>query len=144
MGSIRCGMASCSYWIGIPPGGTPNGLAFSPDEKYLYVGAGQNILRYEVRADGGIGNRRVLIDMSSVKLPSGADGMKVDERGNIYTTPQAVSGSFRRPACIWARFVCRGWPISRFASAIAKTIFFTMRRDLYRLRVNVPGIRPLA
>ena len=44
---------------------TVNGLAFSPDEKYLYVNAGRDnyVNRYEVRADGTLANGKLFIDM---------------------------------------------------------------------------------
>src|SRR5258705_13853611 len=67
-----------------PQGSAPNGIAFSPDEKILYVNGGTNITRYDVRADDTIANARVLIDMSAEKTPGNTDGMKGDRSGNIY------------------------------------------------------------
>ena len=56
----------------------PNGIAFSPDEKYLYVTAGfGKTLRWEVQPDGSIANAKMFI-------PAGNDGMKVDSKGNLY------------------------------------------------------------
>jgi gluconolactonase len=70
----------------------PNGLAFSPDEKRLYVAQSDEaapIWRvFEVNAEGGIGNGRILFDASTLArsrrgLP---DGLKVDTRGNLFAT----------------------------------------------------------
>jgi gluconolactonase len=70
----------------------PNGLAFSPDEKTLYVANSdpkQAIwMAYDVQADGTISNGRLFADVTSkvgkeLGLP---DGMKVDKRGNLYAT----------------------------------------------------------
>lgn len=126
-----------------PFGGAPNGLAFSPDERYLYVGAGPNIVRYEVRPDGSLHNRQVLIDMSRGKVPGAADGLKVDSRGNVYTTgpggvwvvsPEGTHlGTIRIP----------GVANLAFGEADGKTVYFMARRDLYRMRVNVGGVRPV-
>jgi gluconolactonase len=70
----------------------PNGLAFSPDFKILYVNnsdAAKNlVMRYEVAADGTLANGRVLADLTS-KVEGLADGLKVDAKGNIYTTGPA-------------------------------------------------------
>ena len=65
----------------------PNGLAFSPDEKYLYVTnwdvKKKIVTRYEVRADGTLANGRVFFDMTNAPGEEALDGMKVDQRGNL-------------------------------------------------------------
>ena len=67
----------------------PNGLAFSPDFKVLYVNnsdAAKNlVMRYDVAADGTLANGRVFADLTS-KIDGLADGLKVDAKGNVYTT----------------------------------------------------------
>jgi gluconolactonase len=69
----------------------PNGIAFSPDEKVLYVansGTAQ-IFAYDVRADGSIGKERVFFDaqpLRAKKLKGSCDGMKVDAQGNVWAT----------------------------------------------------------
>ncbi len=67
----------------------PNGLAFSPDFKVLYVNnsdAAKNlVMRYDVAADGTLANGRVLADLTS-KIDGLADGLKVDAKGNLYTS----------------------------------------------------------
>jgi gluconolactonase len=63
----------------------PNGLAFSPDERLLYVGdngAPHHLLAFGVRGDGSLGRRRV-IARSPREHP---DGLKVDSEGHIYTS----------------------------------------------------------
>ncbi len=70
----------------------PNGLAFSPDFKMLYVNnsdpAKNLVMRYEVDADGTLANGRVLADLTS-KVDALADGMKVDARGIDAVEPDA-------------------------------------------------------
>ena len=70
----------------------PNGLAFSPDEKFLYVSNSENPpvwMKFSVNADGTLGAGKVLYDATAaVKqgLPGGPDGMKVDRNGNLFAT----------------------------------------------------------
>ena len=63
-----------------------NGVAFSPDEHYLYVGGGRRIRRFDVLSDGTIANPRVFVDMSRDEVRGGVDGFKVDPNGNIFAT----------------------------------------------------------
>jgi gluconolactonase len=67
----------------------PNGLAFSPDFTRLYVNnsdAAKNlVMRYDVAANGTLSGGRVFADLTS-KIDGLADGLKVDARGNVYTT----------------------------------------------------------
>lgn len=66
----------------------PNGVALSPDNKVLYVtdtATGQ-ILAYELTEAGDATDRRVFADMSDTDRAGGADGLKVDIHGNVYST----------------------------------------------------------
>src|SRR5260221_7433884 len=70
----------------------PNGLAFSPDEKILYVAVSDPDhavwMAYNVQADGTIAHGRVFFDSTAwVKTKKGLpDGMKVDKNGNLFAT----------------------------------------------------------
>ena len=71
----------------------PNGIAFSPDEKILYIAVSDsmhtNVMAYEVLDDGSVTNGREFFNAEAVKKPGlkgGCDGMKVDRDGNIFTT----------------------------------------------------------
>ncbi len=69
----------------------PNGIAFSPDEKTLYVAQSDAVAiwkAFPVNADGTLGKSRIFYDVSSLmgKLPGAPDGMKVDKQGNIFAT----------------------------------------------------------
>jgi len=125
--------------------GAPNGLAFSPDEKYLYVddSATKTYWRFDVQPDGTLANKTLLIDMSSSKEAGVPDGMKIDLNGNIYgagpggvwvLTPDGKHLGTIRPPENPANLA--------WGDADAKTLYFTAVTGLYRLRVNVPGIRP--
>jgi len=63
----------------------PNGLAFSPDEKILYVVASRakpnrQLLAYDVSPSGALSNRRVFFDCGA----GAADGIKTDMLGNVW------------------------------------------------------------
>ena len=66
----------------------PNGLAFSPDERTLYI-ANTRTTKYihaiEVDADGTMVNRRIFADLSGTE-PGIPDGMKVDQKGRVFCT----------------------------------------------------------
>jgi gluconolactonase len=70
----------------------PNGIAFSPDEKILYVAqsdAARAIwMAFPVQGDGSVGQGRVFQDVTSMmgKLPGSPDGMKIDRNGNVFAT----------------------------------------------------------
>lgn len=71
----------------------PNGIAFSPDEKTLYVANSDPKravwLAFPVNADGTLGPSRVLADVTSLvgnSMPGLPDGLKVDREGNLWVT----------------------------------------------------------
>ena len=53
-----------------------NGLALSPDEKFIDMSSGGKIARYDIQADDTLANRKTIIDV-------GSDGMRVDAKGNL-------------------------------------------------------------
>jgi len=122
----------------------PNGIAFSPDQKYLYVdnsGPQKLWMRYEVQKDGSLSNGKVFYDASSDKRPGGPDGMKVDKLGNVYSTG---------PGGIWV-FSPEGKALGvilmpertanlNWAGADRKTLYITASSSIYRITLNVPGI----
>lgn len=125
-----------------PQGGSPNGIALSPDEKHLYVGSGGKILRYEIQPDDTIAHEHVVIE-------SGTDGMKVDEKGNLYLTTRGavliVSAEGKRLGTIQLPKVpgiSTTTTNVAFGDADRKTLYITARTHLYRIRLNVPGPRP--
>jgi gluconolactonase len=68
----------------------PNGIAFSPDERYLYAGnwdaEKKIVMRYEVGADATLSNGKVFFDMTRAPGKDAIDGIKVDRRGNLYAS----------------------------------------------------------
>ncbi len=125
----------------------PNGLAFSPDEKYLYVDNSDSKnkiwMRFEVKPDGTLEKGSVFYDVTKETGDGAPDGMKVDRKGNIYGTgpggvwifsPQGKHlGTIKPPEvpanCAWG-------------DQDGKTLYMTARTGLYRIRLKIPGVRP--
>ena len=123
----------------------PNGIAFSPDEKILYVSnteQGMYWMRYDVAPDGSISGGRKLADVSSFKGAGVPDGMKVDSKGNLYGTgPGGVLvfspagkhlGTFRTPE---VPANC-GWGDD------GKSLYITATSSVYRVKLAVSGEKP--
>ena len=125
----------------------PNGIAFSPDERFLYVGdwnvQRKIIMRYEVGADGLLGAGRVFYDATSVPGDEAWDGIKVDELGNVYAAgpggifvldPDGTLLGMIQPPEHAANMA--------WGDADGQTLYITATSGLYRLRMNVHGLRP--
>ena len=116
----------------------PNGLAFAPDEKILYVNdtEGGHIRAFDVAADGTLANSRVF-----AKTP-GADGMKVDSEGNVFCTSATGVMVFDPKGKHLGTFSAAEQPANcAFGDADWKSLYMTCRTGLYRVRVAVPGIK---
>jgi gluconolactonase len=127
----------------------PNGIAFSPDENYLYVGnwdpEKKIIMRYEVSIDGSLSNGKVFFDMTKAPGEDALDGIKLDRQGNLY-----VSG----PGGLWiispegkhlGTIIPPKHPHNlAWGGEDGKTLYMTAQGSLYRMPLNIPGIRPVA
>jgi gluconolactonase len=125
----------------------PNGIAFSPDEKYLYIGDWDEkkkvVMRYEVQPDGSVKNGKLFFDMTSAGTEDALDGMKTDKAGNLY-----VSG----PGGLWilspegkhlGTIIPPKHPHNfAWGDADGKTLYICARSGLYRMKLNIEGIRP--
>jgi gluconolactonase len=131
------------------PDAFPNGIALSEDETHLYVTFGRKIMRYDVRPDDTVDNRREFLDVA------GNDGLKVDRRGNLYSTTGAGPGEVRITSAEGKRLgtiqlpEMPGEPRKQvcatnvaFGDADAKGLYITACNMLFRVRLSTPGIRP--
>ncbi|WP_274650253.1 SMP-30/gluconolactonase/LRE family protein [Paenibacillus humicola] len=87
-GVFRCDFATGEVELLTDEFERPNGLAFSPDETLLYVNDTnkQHIKVYDVAPDGSVSGGRLFAELDTNTGPGAADGMKTDERGNVYVT----------------------------------------------------------
>lgn len=125
----------------------PNGLAFSPNEKYLYVDnwdlKKEVIMRYEVQPDGTLANGKVFFDSTGEPGEDAWDGMKVDQLGNLYLSGPGglwiVSPSGKHLGTI----IGPEHPHNMaWGDEDGKTLYMCAQTGLYRIRFNVPGVRP--
>src|SRR5215470_2856479 len=125
----------------------PNGIAVSADEKFLYINdsAKRQVWRFDIQPDDTAVNGRVWLDMSSDKAPGIPDGMRVDKKGNVYdagpggiwiVSPEGKHiGTFLIPAPDRPTNLA-------FGGDDGKTLFLVNHMSLYRVRLNVEGVRP--
>lgn len=125
----------------------PNGIAFSPDERTLYVSNSDREraiwMAYDVADDGSIGNGRVLFDATSLvgeARPGLPDGIAVDRQGNLFATgPGGV-------LVITPEGQHLGTIVTGAATANCKfgddgsTLYMTAHRNLLRIRLNTVGV----
>ncbi|MFL6618480.1 MAG: SMP-30/gluconolactonase/LRE family protein [Povalibacter sp.] len=125
----------------------PNGIAFSPDERFLYVGnwdpQQKVVLRFPVSRDGRLGASTVFADLTQeVPGEEALDGIKVDRAGNLYlSAPDGLriynAGGKHLGTVVAPR------PIHNFAwGDDGKTLYLTARDRLYRIALLVEGVRP--
>ena len=125
----------------------PNGIAFSPDERTLYVSNSDEKrriwMRYDIAPSGTVSNARVFFDTTDHKDPGLPDGMKIDVRGNVWATgPSAVFvfspegkhlGTIKPPEdpanCGWGDD--------------GRTLYITAETGLYRIKTSVMGQAPV-
>lgn len=127
----------------------PNGITLSPDERYLYVTAGGGrTMRYDIMPDDTVANGRLFVE-------HGSDGMRVDKKGNLYTTSGGGPGVVQITSP-------EGKPLGRlhlpqptseprvricatnvaFGDADNRGLYITACTHLFKIRVNQPGVRP--
>jgi gluconolactonase len=128
----------------------PNGLAFSPDDRFLYVGnwptdpAGRKVvMRYALDAGGAVTGAEVFCDLTGEPGEDALDGLKVDERGNVYACG---------PGGVWVVSPA-GDPLGllrlpedphnlAWGEADRRTLYITALTGVYRVWLGVPGVRP--
>ena len=125
----------------------PNGIAFSPDERCLYVGNWDPdrkvVMRYELGPDLAVIDASVLFDMTGAEGEDAIDGLKVDAEGNVYACgPGGIwvissagehLGTLRLPEA----------PHNlAWGDADGRTLYIAALTSVYRIRLQIQGIRP--
>jgi gluconolactonase len=117
----------------------PNGVAFSSDEKKLYVadsGAPRHIRVFDVKADGTLGAGSVFCKIDQ----GGPDGIRVDRDGRVWSSAGDGVHIFGGDGALIGKILVPETPANLcFGGADGKTLFITARKSLYAIKVNVTG-----
>jgi gluconolactonase len=123
----------------------PNGIAFSPDEKYLYVGnwdpEKKIIMRYEVAADATLSNGKVFFDMTPARGDDAIDGIKVDRLGNLYVSGPGGLWIISPEAKHLGTIIAPKHPHNLAWGDNGNTLYLTAQGSLYRMPLKVSGTR---
>jgi gluconolactonase len=122
----------------------PNGIAFSPDERFLYVGnwdlERKVVMRYEIDAEGELSHGTVFHDMTDAPGDDAIDGLEVDRAGNVYACG---------PGGVWVlspegdRLGLLEFPEDphnlAFGDEDGRTLYITALTGVYRIRLTTGG-----
>ena len=123
--------------------GRPNGIAFSPDLRTMYVSNTEAtrkvIMAYDVAADGSVSKARVFADGTANSAPGMPDGVKVDTKGNVYATMPGgvwvIAPDGRHLGTITAPEVAANvaWGDD------GRTLYITAETSVYRVKLKAGG-----
>jgi gluconolactonase len=125
----------------------PNGLAFSPDERYLYVGnwdpERKVVMRYELGPRDDVRASSVLFDMTGAEGEDAIDGLKVDQAGNVYACGPGGIWVIRPDGGHLGTLRLPEAPHNlAWGDDDGRTLYITALTSVYRIRLQIPGIRP--
>ena len=115
----------------------PNGLALSPDEKYLYVDnwdlKRKVVMRYQVHPDCTLRSGRVFVDLTSEGGEDALDGLKVDQAGNVYLSGPRGVWIFSPEAKHLGTLILPDHPHNfAWGDDDGRTLYLTARSSVYR------------
>ena len=122
----------------------PNGLAFSPDEKFLYVAdSGKKLwMRYRVQPDGSVADGSVFLDPSSDPAKGVPDGLRLDQKGTIYSSGPGgvwiISPEGKHIGTIKVPEVVSN---VAWGDKDGKTLYITGSTSVYRIKLTIQGDR---
>ena len=128
--------------------GGPNGLAFSPDEKFFYVTNWdirdihhtKTIWRYEVNPDGTLSNGKIFFDFNFTEDEEALDGLKIDKEGNLFVSAPGGIWIISPDAKLLGKIVTPERPANlAWGDDDAKTLYLTAHSSLYKIRVKTGG-----
>lgn len=127
--------------------GGPNGIAFSPDEKYLYITNWdirdihhtKTLWRYEVNTDGTLKSGKIFFDWNFTEDEEALDGIKVDKQGNLFVSAPGGVWILSANGKLLGKIVTPERPANMAWGDDGKTLYLTAHSSLYKIRVNTAG-----
>jgi len=119
----------------------PNGICFSPDEKYVYIadsGRPHHVRRFNVLKDNTLGAGKVF----AVIRPGGPDGMRIDAAGRLFSTAGDGVQVFNTAGKLIGRILTpKSAANCCFGGPAGKTLFITARDGVHAVNLAVAGAR---
>jgi gluconolactonase len=115
----------------------PNGIIGTPDGKTLYIAdiGANKTYSYRINPDGSLAGKKLFTEL-------GSDGMTIDNRGNVYLTGNGVTVFDKYGKKIEHIPIDKDWTANvTFGGKNQQTLFITAQQALYRLEMNVKGVR---
>jgi gluconolactonase len=124
------------------PAGRPNGIALSPNGRILYVANTdeRNVRAYDLDRGGDASNERVVIS----GIDGAPDGMKVDEKGNLYIAANGIAVYSPQGQRIHTIDLGERPSNCAWGDPDYKALYVTARTSVYRIRLEVRGAVPYA
>ncbi len=125
----------------------PNGIAFSPDQKILYIGNSDEKnkvwMAYDVAENGTVGKGRLFADVTAEKEEGVPDGMKMDEKGNLWASGPGGIWVFSPDGKHIGTIKLPEVPANCNWGDDSKSLYITARTGLYRIKLSVAGEKQL-
>jgi gluconolactonase len=125
----------------------PNGIAFSPDEKTLYISNSDEKhkvwMKYDVNPNGTVSNGTVFADVTAEAESGLPDGMKVDSLGNLYGSGPGGLWVFSPDGKHLGTIKPGETPANCGWADDGKTLYITATTGVYRIHLAIAGEKPL-
>ncbi len=127
--------------------GGPNGLAFSPDEQFLYVGNWdirdvyhtKTVWRYRVKEDGSLTDGKVFFNFNQTDEAEAIDGIKVDENGYLFVSAPGGVWILNPDGALLGKIIGPERPANMAWGDDGKTLYLTAHSGLYKIRTRNGG-----
>ncbi|MCO6488952.1 MAG: SMP-30/gluconolactonase/LRE family protein [Phaeodactylibacter sp.] len=127
--------------------GGPNGIAFSPDEKYLYVGNWdirdvyhtKTVWRFRVQEDGTLADGKTFFNFNQTDEPEAIDGIKVDRKGYLFVSAPGGIWILNPEGQLLGKIIGPERPANMAWGDDGKTLYLTAHTGLYKIRTKNGG-----
>lgn len=127
--------------------GGPNGIAFSPDEQYLYVGNWdirdvyhtKTVWRYRVQPDGSLSGGEVFFNFNQTDEPEAIDGIKVDQEGYLFVSAPGGIWILSPTGQLLGKITGPERPANMAWGDDGKALYLTAHTGLYKIRTKNGG-----